>query len=100
MAAAQEQALVVSTDLAASRLQGVNALAGDTEASFDRLKYAIVRWETIHSSLICWLMQIGITYSRNGFRWRETGCFGPGKNVPHFIELCYLLSLFLSLEFH
>jgi len=42
MAAVQEQALVASTGLAASRLQGVNALAENTEASFDRLKYAIV----------------------------------------------------------
>lgn len=42
MAGAQEQALIVSTGLATSRLENVNALAGDTEASFDRLKYAIV----------------------------------------------------------
>jgi hypothetical protein len=42
MAAAQEQALVATSATAKSRLDDINALASNTEASFERLNNAIV----------------------------------------------------------
>ncbi|QSZ36144.1 hypothetical protein DSL72_007269 [Monilinia vaccinii-corymbosi] len=41
MAAAQQQAFVVTTGTAKSRLEAINALAGNAESSFERLTYAI-----------------------------------------------------------
>ncbi|KAM3079462.1 hypothetical protein ACMFMG_005893 [Clarireedia jacksonii] len=46
MAAAQEQALVATSGTAKSRMEDINALASNTEASFERLNYAI-RFEAL-----------------------------------------------------
>lgn len=42
VAAGQEMALVATTDHAASRMNGINALAEDTSATLNELKDAIV----------------------------------------------------------
>lgn len=42
MAAAQEHALMATTGTAKSKLEVINALAGNAESSFERLTHAIV----------------------------------------------------------